>query len=45
MRMQIAHLVTVYRGELDKRDLLDYLVYILYFPKLLMGPLMEPVEP
>lgn len=23
---------------------LDYLVYILYFPKLLMGPLMEPVD-
>lgn len=41
---QIAYLVTVYRGELDRVDLVDYLVYILYFPKLLMGPLAEPVD-
>lgn len=41
---QIAYLVTAYRGELEKPDLLDYLVYILYFPKLLMGPLVEPVD-
>lgn len=41
---QIAYLVTVYRGELDRVDLADYLVYILYFPKLLMGPLADPVD-
>lgn len=41
---QIAYLVTVYRGELEQTDLVDYLVYILYFPKLLMGPLAEPVD-
>lgn len=41
---QIAYLVTAYRGELEKPDLLDYLVYTLYFPKLLMGPLVEPVD-
>ena len=41
---QIAYLVSVYRKELPSVDLLDYLVYITYFPKLLMGPLMEPVD-
>lgn len=41
---QIAYLVTVYRGELEQTDFIDYLAYILYFPKLLMGPLAEPVD-
>ena len=48
---QIAYLVTVYRGEcpksgglIRKPNLIDYLVYILYFPKLLMGPLAEPAD-
>lgn len=41
---QIAYLVTIYRGEFEKPDLIDYLVYILYFPKLLMGPLAEPAD-
>lgn len=41
---QIAYLVSVYRKELLKADLIDYLAYITYFPKLLMGPLMEPVD-
>lgn len=49
---QIAYLVTVYRGEcpesgggvIGKPNLIDYLVYILYFPKLLMGPLAEPAD-
>ena len=40
---QIAYLVAVWRGELDS-SLPDYLVYILYFPKLLMGPLADPVD-
>ena len=41
---QIAWLVAVRRGELEDSGLLDYLVYILYFPKLLMGPLADPVD-
>lgn len=41
---QIAYLVAVYRGEVETGQLLDYLVYILYFPKLLMGPLADPVD-
>ena len=41
---QIAYVVSVFRGEVEKADLIDYLVYILYFPKILMGPLTEPSE-
>lgn len=41
---QIACLVSVSRGELPRLSLIDYLAFILYFPKLLMGPLMEPAD-
>ena len=41
---QIAYVVSVSRGELDNVSFIDYITYILYFPKLLMGPLMEPVD-
>ena len=41
---QIAYVVSLYKGEIQKVDLVDYLLYILYFPKLLMGPLMEPSD-
>lgn len=41
---QIAYVVSIYRGELQSNGLLDYLVYILYFPKILMGPLSDPVD-
>lgn len=41
---QIAYLVSVYREELKEPSVVDYLVYILYFPKLLMGPLAEPID-
>lgn len=41
---QIAYIVAVYRKEIPKVSIIDYVSYILYFPKLLMGPLMEPVE-
>lgn len=41
---QIAYLVSVYRKELSSVNFLDYLIYITYFPKLLMGPLMEPTD-
>ncbi len=40
---QIMYLVSVWKGE-SKVVLSDYLSYILYFPKLLMGPLMEPSD-
>lgn len=41
---QIAWLTAVYRRELEGCSLLDYMAYILYFPKLLMGPLAEPQD-
>lgn len=39
---QIAFLVSFSQGKLGSVGMLDYLTYILYFPKLLMGPLAEP---
>ncbi len=39
---QIMYTVNVYKGEITDINILDYLVYILYFPKVLMGPLTEP---
>lgn len=41
---QIAYIVAIYKGELKNNNLIDYLVYILYFPKILMGPLTDPVD-
>ena len=38
------YLVNVYKKDINKVNLLDYLAYILYFPKLLMGPIVEPTE-
>ncbi len=41
---QIAYLVQVYRDTEIKISVPDYLTYILFFPKLVMGPLMEPED-
>lgn len=41
---QISYLVSVYRKELNDRSFLSYALYILYFPKILMGPITEPEE-
>lgn len=40
---QIMYVVNISKGEISL-NLLDYLAYILYFPKILMGPLNEPKE-
>ncbi len=37
---QISFLVDAYRGDIEEFSLPDYLCYILFFPKLLQGPLM-----
>jgi D-alanyl-lipoteichoic acid acyltransferase DltB (MBOAT superfamily) len=37
---QISYQVDLYRGEIEEFKLPDYLAYILFFPKLLQGPLM-----
>lgn len=41
---QISWLVDAYKDEADDPGLTDYLIYILYFPKLLMGPITPPAE-
>ena len=41
---QIAYIVAVYNKEISLISVVDYASYILYFPKLLMGPLMDPVD-
>ncbi len=41
---QIAYVLAVYNKEIKKISVLDYLAYILYFPKILMGPLIDPVD-
>ncbi len=40
---QIMYLVSVYKKEIEHHPL-DYLAYVLYFPKLIMGPLAEPAD-
>lgn len=41
---QIMYLLAIYRKELTKVNALDYLAYVLYFPKLIMGPLAVPKD-
>lgn len=41
---QIAYVVAVFNNQVENCSIIDYLAFILYFPKLLMGPLVDPVE-
>lgn len=41
---QIMYLSGVYKNEIAGVDISDYLAYILFFPKLIMGPLAEPSD-
>ena len=41
---QISYIVDLSRGEIEKFDPMDYLAYVLFFPKLLQGPLMGYVS-
>ncbi len=41
---QIAYIVSVDREDIKECSLIDYLAFITYFPKVLMGPLMEPTD-
>ena len=41
---QIAYVVEIENGELKNNSFVDYLVYILFFPKLIMGPIIDPVD-
>ncbi|SFO21996.1 D-alanyl-lipoteichoic acid acyltransferase DltB, MBOAT superfamily [Pseudobutyrivibrio sp. UC1225] len=40
---QISYVVAFARGELEEYGIIDYMAYILYFPKLIMGPLADPL--
>lgn len=39
---QIMYVTAIYKREINRVNLTDYFIYILYFPKLIMGPLVEP---
>ena len=41
---QIAYIVAIYRDEIQNISMVDYLAFILFFPKVLMGPLADPVD-
>lgn len=41
---QIAFLVDSYRGETKEYDFLNYSLFIMFFPQLLMGPIMHHKE-
>lgn len=38
---QIAYLVDVYRGKIERLSLLDYALYVTYFPKYIQGPIAK----
>ncbi len=41
---QIAHLVDVYRGTIQKINFFKYASYILFFPEIISGPITKPLE-
>lgn len=41
---QIMYVISVYKKEIEQVNIIDYLSYILYFPKLIMGPLIEATD-
>lgn len=41
---QIAYIVDSYRGETKEYSALDYLLYVTFFPKILMGPITNPLD-
>lgn len=41
---QIAYLVDVYRKKVEKHDLLQYSLFVLFFPQLIAGPIVHHQE-
>lgn len=39
---QIMYIVGVYKNEIEYLGIIDYLSYVFFFPKLVMGPITEP---
>lgn len=38
---QLSFIIDLYRGDITEFSVIDYLTYILFFPKILQGPLMQ----
>ena len=38
---QIAYLVDSYRGEVEERNLIDYAIFVSFFPQLIAGPIVH----
>ena len=38
---QIAYLVDSYRGQVEERNLLDYAIFVSFFPQLIAGPIVH----
>ena len=38
---QISYLVDSYRKETEENTIIDYILYVVYFPKILMGPIVK----
>lgn len=41
---QISYLAELHQGKINQPRFLEYLVYILFFPKLIAGPITRPTE-
>ncbi len=41
---KIAYLVDAYRGEAEEYDLLDFSLFVMYFPQLIAGPIVHHKE-
>ena len=41
---KIAYLIDAYRGEAEEYDLLDFSLFVLYFPQLIAGPIVHHKE-
>lgn len=41
---QIMYVVSVYKGDIEDINIIDYLTFVLYFPKIVSGPLADPAK-
>ncbi len=41
---QIAYIVDSYHNRVEEKAIIDYILYVVYFPKILMGPIVRPSD-
>ena len=41
---QIAYIVDAYHNKVKEYTVIDYMLYVVYFPKILMGPIVKPSD-